>query len=134
MKAIQVTEKNLGEISRDVSKAYLRDLRRRLKIADKLEVQLFFIPYYIYPAYGDIPRSFIVSGEFLMKYFGPIDYEPFSEWLKLIPKQETYSSEQESAKNVQHDLESVPKQKRPSSGKNWADIFEPASVPRRRDA
>jgi hypothetical protein len=134
VKAIQVTEKNLGEISRAVSKAYLRDLRRRLKIANKLETQLFFIPYYMYPAYGDIPRNFIVSGEYLMKYFGPIDYDPFSEWLKLIPKQETYSREQKPAKNVQSNLESVPKQKRPSSGKQWADIFESASLSRRRGA
>jgi hypothetical protein len=98
VKAIRVTEKNLGEISKDVSKAYLRDLRRRLKIADKLEVQLFFIPYYTYPAYGDIPRNFVVSGEYLMKYFGPIDYEPFSEWFRLTPKKESFSDGQKKSR------------------------------------
>lgn len=85
MKAIAIREDTLAEIAPEVSRKLLRRLKRTAKLAERLDVTIFFIPWYEYPLTAGIPREFIVSEEYMFKYFNPLGFYENSYWMKITP-------------------------------------------------
>jgi hypothetical protein len=87
MKAIAMLETNIHEISREVNRKKLKEIKFVTKVAEKYRYPFYFIPYYEFPLTAGIPRKFIVSESHMARYF-EVDYfyPDGSYWMHISPK------------------------------------------------